>query len=72
MGSPSEEQWNVIDYPRHVRLTSRLESLATTRDALRQQKFFHHKFDTDLSDYAHRHLYKDVYVPNETNDPKDE
>ena len=39
---------------------------------LRQQQFFHHKFDPESADYAHRHIYKGVYVPNERINPFEE
>lgn len=53
-----------------MKVSQNLESLETTRMALRKQKIFHHKFDLKLSDQANMHLYKDVYVPNEKCDPK--
>ena len=39
---------------------------------LRQQQFFHHKFDPESADYAHRHIYKGVYTPNERINPFEE
>jgi hypothetical protein len=42
------------------------------RTKLRQQQFFHHKFDPEAADYANRHIYKGVYVPNERINPFEE
>jgi hypothetical protein len=39
---------------------------------LRKQKFFHHKFNPEAADYANRHIYNGVYVPNERINPFEE
>ena len=60
---------HVIDLPRHLKVTSKEQSLRNARIMLREQQFHHTKFEPSLHSYSQKHFYKGVYTANQRNDP---
>ena len=55
----------IIDYPRHVRVSSAQPDIGEAHNMMREQQFFHHKYNPELANYANRHLFKGFYSPNQ-------
>ena len=68
----SAVQDTVIDYPRHIHISSESQDLRQLRNTLREQKFFHLKFDPSMQNYSNRHIYSGVYTPNQRMNPAGE
>lgn len=62
----SLEMQDAVDYPRHIHVSSGVQSLGEIRVKLRQQKFFHHKYDPEL-DLDENRDFKD-FILNDIND----
>jgi len=60
------EMLDAVDYPRHIHVSSGVQSLGEIRVKLRQQKFFHHKYDPEL-DLAGNIDFKD-FILNDINE----
>ena len=52
---------HAIDLPRHIKLTSKEQSLSGARIMLREQQFCHTKFEPSLHSHSQKHFYKGVY-----------
>lgn len=55
---------NIIDYPRHIRFSSKFESVAKIQNDLRRQKIFHMEFSPGLCSTKTQVTLDGVYVPN--------
>ena len=55
----------IIDYPRHIRISSAQPNIREANNMMREQYFFHHKFKPELVNYANRHLFQGFYSPNQ-------
>jgi hypothetical protein len=56
---------DIIDYPRHIRISSDFESVGMKQHELRKQTCFHHEFDPNLNDPRSKQVLDGVYVPNQ-------
>lgn len=56
---------NIIDYPRHIRFSSKFESVAKIQNDMRRQKIFHKEFQPHLNDSAQLAILEGVYKPNQ-------
>ena len=55
----------IIDYPRHIRVSSEFESVAEVQSQLRKQRVYLHEFDSNLTNTKNLKILEGVYVPNE-------
>lgn len=55
---------DIIDYPRHLRFSSKFESVAKIQHDMRRQKIFHLEFDPSINSQNHLAILEGVYEPN--------
>ena len=53
-----------INYPRHVRVSSDIQTVADMQDKLRRNKVFRDQFDPELNSAKNQVIYNGVYLPN--------
>ena len=56
---------NIIDYPRHIRISNQYESVAKVQNDLRRQRVFHSEFQPALMSTKNQVILEGVYKPNE-------